>query len=187
VSRATLSFHGAPTLLTADDPTRPRLSRDDGGGELTSEQRTFGAFTRYGDVTPLLERANDMFVIMRRGDAVELMFEGLPEPAPGHTRTALLYTDLVFKPRRLPGTLPSVRTENVEPLPFHGMGCYGTAAQGAYPDDIEHRRYRAQWNTRVHRPGDSHWGVTRPMPAREAAHRQLEMRRQFAVNSRCYT
>ncbi len=161
-SRAELGFSGAPTRLAANDPTRSRLSIDDGQGALLDRHRTFGRFTRYGDVRPLIGESNDMFVVMRQGDGLELEFDGVEAPPEGCALTAFLYTDLVFKPRRLPGTIATERTVRVEPLPWHGMDRYGTAAQGAYPDDEAHARYLAEWNTRAHGPEDHEWGDARP-------------------------
>ncbi len=39
-----------------------------------TQSNASGAFTRYGDVTPLLQNADDMFVIGRQGDQVNMQF-----------------------------------------------------------------------------------------------------------------
>jgi Tfp pilus assembly protein PilF len=51
-----------------------------------------GAFTRFGDVRPLLERADDRYVIMAPGDEATVSFDAaaVSAPAPGWTRTFLL-------------------------------------------------------------------------------------------------
>lgn len=56
LAHAELSFRGAPTLLGGRDD-RPRLSLNDGGGRLGGD--TYGAFTRYGEITPLLRSPDD--------------------------------------------------------------------------------------------------------------------------------
>lgn len=155
---AELSFSGAPTLPHSGNPMRPRLAIDDGRGALGDEHRTYGRFTRYGDVTELLAESNDMFAILRRGDAVVFEFDGVREPAVGMARSLFLHTDLVFKPRTLPGAVGTDRTTQVGPLPYHGMQRYGAGAIGAYPMDDAHRRYLAEYNTRSYGPRDRHWG-----------------------------
>ncbi len=155
---AELNFSGAPTLPYAGDPARPRMAIDDGRGEIRQEQRTYGRFTRYGDVTPLLGQSDDRFVVMRRGDAVVLEFDGIRAPGAGLQRSLFLHTDLVFKPRTLPGAAATDLTSQVGPLPFHGMARYGNGAEGRYPQDAAHMRYLAEYNTRSYGPRDKAWG-----------------------------
>ena len=38
--------------------------------------------------------------------------------------------------------------QSVEPLPFHAMSGYPYPASERFPDDAEHRRWRATYNTR---------------------------------------
>src|SRR5256884_369079 len=54
-----------------------------------------GAFTRYGDVLPLLDAPDDRYVIFDPGDETALQFDATPAPAlpPGWTRDFVLYTD----------------------------------------------------------------------------------------------
>ncbi len=95
---------------------------------------------------------------MRRGDAVELDFDGIRGDTSGPSaRSLFLHTDLVFKPRTLPGAGATDLTTQVGPLPYHGMTRYGAGASGAYPIDEAHRRYYATYNTRVCGPR-SEWG-----------------------------
>jgi hypothetical protein len=160
-TRATLAFQGAPTLVDPAAIDRPRECRNDGNGPLLPEQRTFGRFTRYGDVAPLLAEADDRVVVMRRGDAVGLRFEDVPEPPRGWVQTLFLRTTLLYKPRVPAGAKDSsVLTDESGPLPYRGMGRY--QAGSSERDDLVHRRYVAEWNTREYRRDDPAWGPPSP-------------------------
>jgi hypothetical protein len=147
VAHAQLEFRGAPTLLTPEHDDRPRLSRNDGGGELGTGPETYGRFTRYGDVTTLVKSADDRVVVMRQGDVVSLRFENVPVAPPGFETSLFLRTNLVYKPRIAAGaTAPTALTQNVEPMPCRQMGRYTVDAAGR--DDAEYLEYLARWNTR---------------------------------------
>ena len=106
-----------------------------------------GAFTRYGDVLPLLRGADDMYVIMAPGDETTIEFDAgsaarLPE---GWKRDFLLYTDGWIKD----SDLNTAHGTTVEALPFHAIRSYPYAKGEAYPADSAHQRYRREYNTRV--------------------------------------
>jgi hypothetical protein len=158
-SRATLRFVGPPSVEDEKNNAHPVLATDDGRGALLPEERTWGRFTRYGDVRDLLRAPDDRMVVMRRGDGIELAFDGIPRPAPGRVHTYFLRADVVFKPRRCVGCERAMPiTDHVEPMPFHGMGHYPYAAPKHFPDDEAHRRYLDEYNTREYREGDPRWG-----------------------------
>lgn len=145
ISHAELSFRGAPTLLWPEQHDRPRLSRNDGGGKLGPG--TYGAFTRHGDVTPLLRDADDRVVVMRQGDVVSLRFDHVPAPPPGFETTLFLRTNLVYKPRIAAGAAgPTKLTAHVGPMPRHHMGRYELGVEER--EDAVYREYLARWNTR---------------------------------------
>ncbi|MEP7346586.1 MAG: CRTAC1 family protein, partial [Gemmatimonadaceae bacterium] len=105
-----------------------------------------GAFTRFGDVLPLLGRPDDMYVIMGPGDETTVEFDAssarvLP---PGWTRDFLLYTDGWIKD----SDLNTAFGTTVNPLPFHRMKEYPHAPGESYPTDAEHQRYLREYNTR---------------------------------------
>lgn len=114
-----------------------------------------GAFTRFGDVLPLLRAPDDMYVIMAPGDEATLEFEAASAPAlpRGWTRDFLLYTDGWIKD----SDLNTAYGTSVEPLPYHAVRAYPYAAGDAYPTDSAHQRYRREYNTRI---------VTRPSQSR---------------------
>jgi len=106
-----------------------------------------GAFTRYGDVLPLLRGPDDMYVIMAPGDETTIEFDassaaGLPK---GWKRDFLLYTDGWIKD----SDLNTAFGTTVEPLPFHAVRSYPYAKGDAYPSDSAHQRYRREYNTRI--------------------------------------
>jgi len=111
----------------------------DGSVAENPEALGWGAFTRYGDVLELLGAADDMYVVMRHGDALEVSFPDLPPPAPGFHRSLVLEAVLWYKHLAL--------DDSVEPLPYLGMQTYPDAG---YPMDGAHAAYLEQWNTRVY-------------------------------------
>jgi hypothetical protein len=106
-----------------------------------------GAFTRFGDVLPLLERPDDMYVIMGPGDETTLEFDASSAKAlpKGWTRDFLLYTDGWIKD----SDLNTAFGTTVGPLPFHRIKSYPYARGESYPEDAEHRRYQREYNTRI--------------------------------------
>ncbi|MEO8192986.1 MAG: FG-GAP-like repeat-containing protein [Gemmatimonadales bacterium] len=106
-----------------------------------------GAFTRFGDVQPLLRKGDDMYAIMGPGDEATIQFDArsassLPR---GWKRDFLLYTDGWIKD----SDLNTAFGTTVEPLPFHGVRAYPYRPGEAYPTDPEHQRYLREYNTRV--------------------------------------
>lgn len=105
-----------------------------------------GHYTRYGDVNPLLQAVDDMYVILNAGDEITVEFDAarLPKLKPGWVRDFILYSDGWDKD----GDINTLTSQTVEPLPFHGMSAYPYPDTEHYPDDAAHRRYRLQYNTR---------------------------------------
>jgi len=106
-----------------------------------------GAFTRFGDVLPLLRKADDMYVIMGPGDEATLEFDASSAarlPA-GWKRDFLLYTDGWIKD----SDLNTAFGTTVNPLPFHSIKSYPYADGDAYPTDAAHQQYQKEYNTRI--------------------------------------
>ena len=105
-----------------------------------------GYYTRYGDVNPLLQAVDDMYVILNAGDEITVEFDAarLPELKPGWMRDFILYSDGWDKD----GDINTLTSQTVEPLPFHGMSAYPYPDTEHYPNDAAHRRYRLEYNTR---------------------------------------
>ncbi len=105
-----------------------------------------GYYTRYGDVNPLLQEVDDMYVILNAGDEITVEFDAsrLPVLKSGWMRDFILYSDGWDKD----GDINTLTSQTVEPLPFHGMSAYPYPDNEHYPDDAAHRRYQLEYNTR---------------------------------------
>jgi Flp pilus assembly protein TadD len=106
-----------------------------------------GAFTRFGNVLPLLRTPDDMYVIMGPGDEATIQFDASSATSlpPGWKRDFLLYTDGWIKD----SDLNTAFGTTVGPLPFHGAQSYPYSRGDAYPTDEQHQRYLREYNTRV--------------------------------------
>ncbi|MDE0040475.1 MAG: hypothetical protein OXT74_00415, partial [Candidatus Poribacteria bacterium] len=105
-----------------------------------------GHYTRFGDVTPLLQDVDDMYVIMNAGDEMTVEFDAdkLPLLQDGWVRSFVLYSDGWDKD----GDINTLHSQSVEPLPFHGMSAYPYPESESYPSDPEHLRHQLEYNTR---------------------------------------
>ena len=105
-----------------------------------------GAFTRFGDVRPLLLDSDNRYVIMGPGDEATITFDGrrLPPVQPGWSRDFLLYTVGWVKD----ADLNTATGSSVAPLPFHAMSSYPYGPDESYPDDEAHRAFLSEYNTR---------------------------------------
>lgn len=106
-----------------------------------------GAFTRYGNVLPLLGDSDDRYVVMAPGDEATVEFDAraVGAPRPGWRRTFLLYTDGWIKD----ADMNTAHGNTVEPLPYHAIGRYPYGPGDAYPTDSARQRYLREYNTRV--------------------------------------
>lgn len=113
-----------------------------------------GAYTRYGDVTELLQQADDRYVVVGTGDEVAVRFaaEGLPALPAGWERHWLVYLNGWVKD----GDPNTFAGDRVEPLPFHAMSRYPYGPDEEFPSTPEHRRWLETYNTRpwrsIHSP-----------------------------------
>jgi hypothetical protein len=156
---------GVPTRVTRVDAAAADLRwrgfsaelNDDGRGPLRYDygrvsvaspwKAMVGRYTREGDVRPLLEAVDDMFVVSQPGDEISLAFDAttLPVLPAGWTRTFLLYAhgwSKEMNPR-------SASPDHVGPLPFFRMSGYPYGADEHYPRTVAHREYQERYNTRV--------------------------------------
>lgn len=104
-----------------------------------------GNFTRYGDVTELLAREDDLQVIFGSGDEMTVTFDVPDDPPAGWTRDFLLHNVGWDKD----AVLNTLYGQTVEPLPFHGMSGYPYGADEAYPQRPEHQKYLRDYQTRI--------------------------------------
>jgi hypothetical protein len=103
-----------------------------------------GFYTKYGDVTPLLRRDEDQFVIFGSGEHVAIDFDAstLPPVREGWTRDYEIYLNGYVKDMDFYGAF----SQTVAPLPFRQMPGYPYPPSISYPD--AHREYQLEWNTR---------------------------------------
>jgi len=145
--KANLSWRGYSREVTPDG--REPFSYDYEKVSFTSPWKVVpGRYTREGDVSELLSKTDDIFVISRTGDELSLSFDATKMqgflPA-GWTRTFLLYSDGFSKEMDINSASP----DQVTPLPFHGMTRYPYRAPEAYPMTEARRAYYEQYNTRI--------------------------------------
>jgi hypothetical protein len=138
---AALDWHGLSAVSGGDLPVYDYGRAGPPGWPLAP-----GNYTRYGDVSPLLGAADDMFVVFGSGDEVAMQFEQLPPPAGGLRRVFAFESAGFYKQANLVdgGAVPYA----VEPLPFGAMTNFPYPATEQYPSDPAHEEYRALWNTR---------------------------------------
>ena len=105
-----------------------------------------GDYTRYGDVTQLLQSVDDMYVIMNAGDEMTVKFaaDELPPLENGWVRDFILFSDGWDKD----GDINTLFSQTIDPLPFHGMTTYPYPEGESYPNDRVHKHYRLKYNTR---------------------------------------
>jgi hypothetical protein len=120
-----------------------------------TQSNSSGAFTRYGDVTPLLQSADDMFVIGRQGDQVNMQFPtaDLKPLAPGMVRDYFFVVACWFKDP--PGAWGYGFNFTVNPMPFMAMSGFPYPANETYPYDAAHLAYIQEYNTRIIPPSPS--------------------------------
>lgn len=142
---AELRWRGYPKILLPDGKRPPVYNYYD-VTEISPWENIEGDYTRYGDVTPLLQQADDMYVIMSHGDEIIINFDAasVPDLPQGWTRDFFFYGNGYNKDT----DINSAYSATVEPLPFHGMSSYPYPDNENYPSDKRHKRYIKEYNTR---------------------------------------
>ena len=100
-----------------------------------------GFHTRFGDVSELLEKVDNRYVIMNAGDEMILHFK---EPAPvkeGYKRSYVFVSDGWEKD----GDYNTEASATVLPLPYHGQADYDYGAGGVLWDDPVYQRFKDDW------------------------------------------
>lgn len=144
--RADLHYRGFSEVKRAT-PYSPHVSDYQ---SVSTQQRwrdLTGAYTRYGEVAPLLIASDSKYVIMNAGDEMTLSFDASAlAPLPQRwKRDFIFYNDGWVKD----GDLNTAHGQTVEPLPFQEMSAYPYGAHDAYPNDEEHLRFLQEYNTRL--------------------------------------
>lgn len=154
-----------PVRVTTLEPERahlrrggfPREYKPEGRAPLAYDYRIIepfapwkahlGNYTRFGDVRELLLEIDDMYVITRNGDEMQVDFDArrLPAVPEGWKRDFLVFADGFGKDM----DINSARPETVGELPYHGMKSYPYSPGDHYPDTPRHRAYLEKYNTRT--------------------------------------
>jgi len=142
---AHLAFRGYPQQVDGETP-----------GDLTYHydkisatgpfQWQRGSYTHYGNVTPLLDRPDNHYVIFGSGEEIDTEFSAatLP-PLPAHwRRDYFFYANGFVKDMDFYEVLPFT----VAQMPFHEMSTYPYPAGEHYPDGAAALKYRLDWDDR---------------------------------------
>ena len=142
---AHLAFRGYPKQVEGATP-----------GDLTYDYQQIsmtgpfqwqrGSYTHYGDVTPLLGKPDNHYVIFGSGEEIDAEFNAtaLP-PLPAHwKRDYFFYANGFVKDMDFYEAMPFT----VAQMPFHGMSTYPYPAGEHYPEGDATLKYRLDWNDR---------------------------------------
>jgi Flp pilus assembly protein TadD len=141
---ASLAFRGFPRERTGTPAADLTYSYQE-VSRFGPWARHRGSYTRYGNVTPLLGRTDDRFVIFGAGEETSLEFDAnaLPPLGDGWTRDYLFYARAYVKDM----DFYAAHGQTVTPLPFREMGKYPYPETTRYPDRLYD--YLLEWNTRL--------------------------------------
>jgi tetratricopeptide (TPR) repeat protein len=145
LARADLRFHGFPLKIEGKPPGNVTYVYEKASptGPYT---RPAGAYTRYGDVRPLLTSLDDQLVVFGSGDEVALDFDPAELPAlpNGWARDYFFVANGYEKDM----DFYAYDFTSVDPLPFHDMGGYPYPSNKSFPIDDAHLNYILEYNTR---------------------------------------
>jgi tetratricopeptide (TPR) repeat protein len=99
-----------------------------------------GYYTRYGDVSELLQMIDDRYVIVASGDEMSLRFPEQPPPPAGWVRDYVFMGDGWIKD----GDYNSTFSKTVLPLPYHAKQEY-TMLPGKLEDEWVYQKYPEDW------------------------------------------
>ncbi len=148
LASATLAFRGYPRQVEGVVPGDLTYYYDQ--ASTTGPFSQFrGSYTRYGDVTSLLQNVDDRFVIFGTGEDIDAEFSAAPLPplAAGWTRDYFFYANGFVKDMDFYEATPFT----VADMPFHAMTAYPYPAAQHYPSDGAATAYRLDWNDRYQR------------------------------------
>ena len=142
---ANLAFRGYPKQIEQETP-----------GDLTYDYKEIsatgpfawqrGSYTHFGNVTPLLEKPDDKYVIFGSGEEIDAEFKASSLPQlPAHwKRDYFFYANGFVKDMDFYEALPFTVSE----MPFHAMTTYPYPADEHYPENPATTEYQLDWNNR---------------------------------------
>jgi Flp pilus assembly protein TadD len=145
LASAKLQFRGYPRVVEGNPKNDLSYVYEDVSA-TGPYSRQIGNYTRYGDVTDLVRKTDDKFVIFGSGDEVAVDFDSthLPDIPDGWTRDYFFYADGFAKDM----DFYAAHGDTVAPLPFHTLVPYPYPNGVAYPEDPQHLKYMLDYNTR---------------------------------------
>jgi tetratricopeptide (TPR) repeat protein len=145
LARADLRFHGFPLKIEGKPPGNVAYVYEQ--TSLTGPYtRPAGAYTRYGDVLPLLTSLDDELVVFGSGDEVALDFDPskLPALPKGWVRDYFFVANGYEKDM----DFYAYDFSDVDPLPFSTMPGYPYPSDKSFPLDDQRLNYILEYNTR---------------------------------------
>ncbi|MGA9072296.1 MAG: FG-GAP-like repeat-containing protein [Terracidiphilus sp.] len=145
LSQATLHFRGYPTQIEGASPGD--LDYDYDRVSLTGPfQHQRGNYTHMGEVTELLTKISDNYVIFGSGEEIAAEFDATKLPAlPAHwKRDYFFYADGFVKDMDWWDASPFT----VAQLPFHAMSAYPYPDSEKFPQNAQSLDYQLNWNDR---------------------------------------
>lgn len=159
---AKLQSHGYPRQIEAWPPGNVKYIYEE-VSRTGPYARQAGAYTRFGDVRPLLREPDDRFAIFGSGEEVALEFNprSLPALPEGWVR------DYFFRASGYEKDMDFYAADGstVGPLPFRRMGTYPYNPKLSFPSDNAHLNYMLDFNSRHvsgNEPGAYRFNYPRP-------------------------
>ena len=145
LARADLRFRGFP-LKVENQPPGNVLYVYEKASATGPYTRPAGAYTRYGDVRPLLAGYDDRLAVFGSGDEVVLDFDPAKLPAlpKGWVRDYFFVANGYEKDM----DFYAAEANTVHPMPFRMMGTYPYPKGRSFPLDDAHVNYFLNYNTR---------------------------------------
>lgn len=146
LASAQLEFRGYPQYREAATPADLSYAYDPASATGPYAQQA-GNYTRYGDVLPLLQRADEEYVIFGSGDEVAVSFDpsSVPKLPAGWVRDYFFYADGFDKDMDFYAQFGGT----VAPLPTHVLRSYPYPRGVSYPLDLRHLEYLLLYDTRA--------------------------------------
>jgi Flp pilus assembly protein TadD len=145
LAKANLAFRGYPRVVEGNPKNDLTYVYEDVSA-TGPYSRQIGNYTRYGDVSDLVNKSDEKYVIFGSGDEVSVDFDAthLPDIPNGWIRDYFLYADGFAKDM----DFYAAHGDTVAPLPFHTPVAYPYPSGVAYPEDQAHIEYMLEYNTR---------------------------------------
>ena len=145
LAASTLEFRGYPQQIEGSTPgdLTYRYDRVSQNGPFAHQR---GQYTRYGSVTPLLQKVDDRFVIFGTGEDLDAEFDAraLPPLPANWRRDYFFYANGFVKDMDFHEASPF----SVGEVPFHGMPNYPYSASPGHSLTPQNLRYQLRWNGR---------------------------------------